>query len=77
MSRLVDVKRVERNVSVYQVGVVETTLYDAGSERRSWLARADTFLANPTGERITELREERAHAFVQTLIDEMSKSKVL
>jgi len=77
VSRLVDVKQVERNVSVYQVGVVETTLYDAGTEQRFWSARADAFLANPTSERITELREERARALVRTLIDEMSKSKVL
>lgn len=77
VSRLVDVKQVERNVSVYQVGVVETTLYDAGTEQRFWSARADAFLANPTSERITELREERARALVRTLIDEMSKSRVL
>jgi hypothetical protein len=74
VSRLVDVKQVEREVSAYQVGVVETTLYDAGTEQRFWSARADTFLVNPTGERITALRSERAREFVQRLIEEMAKS---
>ena len=77
VSRLVDVKQVHREVSDYQVGVVETTLYDAGTEQRFWSARADTFLLNPTGERITEHRGERAREFVQKLIEEMSKSKLL
>ncbi len=77
VSRLVDVKQIEREVSSYQVGVVETTLYDAGTEQRFWSARADTFLINPTGERIIEHRGERAREFVQTLIEEMSRSKML
>jgi len=77
VSRLVDVKQVERHVSAHQVGVVETTLYDAGTQRRYWSARSDTLLANPTGERLAELRDERAHALVQALIEAMSKSKVL
>jgi len=77
VSRLVDVKQVEREVSSYQVGVVETTLYDAGTEQRFWSARADTFLINPTGKRITELRSERARELVQRLMEEMSKSKLL
>jgi len=77
VSRLVDIKQVEREVSSYQVGVVETTLYDAGTEQRFWSARADTFLINPTGERITGLRSERARELVQRLIEEMAKSKVL
>jgi len=77
VSRLVDVKEVEREVSAYQVGVVETTLYDAGTERKFWSARADTFLINPTGERIIAVRGERARDFVQALVAEMSESKLL
>jgi len=77
LCRLLDVKHVEREVKAYQVAVVETVLYDATTESRFWSARTDTFLVNPTGERIVQQREERAREFVETLIREMSRSKVL
>jgi hypothetical protein len=76
VSRVVDVKHIERNVSAYQVAVVETKLYDTKTEKSFWSARADTFLVNPSGERITELRSERARQFVETIIEEMTKSKL-
>jgi len=77
VSRLVGVKQVEREVQTYQVGVVETNLYDARTEQKFWSARADAFLRNPTGERIDELRAERAQELVEALIREMAESKVL
>jgi len=77
VTRLVDVKHVEREVSSYQVAVVETDLYHTATEQKFWSARADTFLVNPTGERIVELREERVQEFVKTLIGEMSRSNLL
>jgi len=77
LCRLLDVKHVEREVSSYQVAVVETILYDAATEERFWSARADTFLVNPTGEKIVKQRDERVREFVETLIGEMAGSKVL
>jgi hypothetical protein len=77
VSRLVDVKHVEREVSSYQVAVVDTDLYDAGTEARFWSARADTFLVNPTGERIVQQREERVREFVEALIGEMARANLL
>ena len=77
VSRVVDVKHVEREVSAYQVAVVETKLYDTKTEQSFWSARADTYLVNPTGDRINRLRSERAREFVGALIEEMSKSNLL
>jgi len=77
VSRVVDVKHVEREVSAYQVAVVETRLYDTKTEQSFWSARADTYLVNPTGDRINRLRSERAREFVGALIEEMSKSNLL
>jgi len=51
-----------------EVAVVETNLYDAGSEKLFWSARSDTFLEGSAGELI--------HGFVQAMIKEMSKSKL-
>jgi len=77
VSRLVDVKHIEREVNSYQVAQVETDLYDALTEKRFWSARADTFLVNPTGQRILEQRAERIREFVETLLEEMGRSKLL
>ena len=77
VSRVVDVKQVERDVAAYQVAVVETKLYDTKIEQSFWSARADTYLVSPTGKRITALRSERAREFVGALIEEMSNSKLL
>jgi len=77
VSRVVDVKPIEREAPAYQVGVVEITLYDTATEQRFWSARATSFLRNPTQERISELRSERARKFVEALIKSMSESKVL
>lgn len=77
VSRVVDVKHVEREVSAYQVAVVETKLYDTKTEQSFWSARADTYLVNPTGERIIGLRSERAREFVGALVEELAKSKLL
>jgi hypothetical protein len=52
-----------------EVAVVETNLYDVSSEKRFWSARSDTFLAGSANELI--------HGFVQTMMKEMAKSKVL
>jgi len=77
VTRVVDVKQVEREVQTYQIGVVETNLYAASTEKKFWSARADAFLRNPTSDRIEELRVERAQELVETLIREMAQSKVL
>jgi hypothetical protein len=77
VSRVVDVKHVEREVSAYQVAVVETKLYDTKTEQPFWSIRADTYLVNPTGDRITGLRSERAREFVGALVEELAKSKLL
>ena len=73
VSRLVDVKKVERDVSAYQVAVVETKLYDTGTEQAFWTARSDTFMVSSAGSPRTEL----IRGFVEMIIHEMSKSKVL
>lgn len=77
VNRVVDVKPIEREAPARQVGVVEIKLYDAATEQRFWSARATSFLRNPTQERISELRSERARQFVEALIKSMSGSKVL
>lgn len=77
VTRLVNVKRVEREVSTYQVAAVETVLYDSATEKRFWSARTDTFMADPASKRDTRQRDEVVREFVATLTREMSKSKVL
>ena len=78
VSRLVDVKKVERDIPASQVAVVETQLYDTGTEQPFWSARSDTFMVSPTGDhRDTDPRAEQIRGFVETIIHEMSKSKVL
>jgi len=77
VSRLIDVKRVERDVSAYQVAVVEIKLYDAATEQPFWSARSDTFMGSPTGGPIRNPRSELIRRFVETMIKEMSESKVL
>jgi len=52
-----------------EVAVVETNLYDVSSEKRFWSARSDTFLEGSAKELID--------GFVQAMIKEMAKSKVL
>lgn len=69
-------KKLEREVSAYQVAVVETTLYDSKAEQRFWSARSDTFLVSPTGDRVRHPRSELIRDFVETMIREMSNSKV-
>ena len=76
VSRLVGVKQVEREIPAYQVAVVETRLYDAGTEQRFWSARSDTYLVSHSGERVHQPRSERIQGFVETLIQAMSESKV-
>ncbi len=76
LSRVADVKQVERDVSAYQVVVVETKLYDTKTEQAFWSASADTYLVNPTGERISSLRQERAREFVEMLMQRMAASNL-
>ena len=52
-----------------QVAVVETNLYESNSEKLFWSARSDTFLEGSAAELI--------RGFVQAMIDQMAKSKVL
>ena len=52
-----------------QVAVVETNLYESKSEKLFWSARSDTFLEGSAAELI--------RGFVQAMIDQMAKSKVL
>jgi hypothetical protein len=52
-----------------QVAVVETNVYDVGSEKRFWSARSDTFLEGSAS--------KLARGFVQEMINEMAKAKVL
>ena len=52
-----------------QVAVVETNLYESKSEKLFWSARSDTFLEGSAAELI--------RGFVQAMIDQMVKSKVL
>ena len=70
VGRLVDVRKLEREAPAYQVGVVDTELYDARTQQPFCSARADTFLflLTPTSERV--------RAFVEMLIREMSRSKL-
>lgn len=77
VSRLVDVKDVERDLSTYQVGVVDTSLYAAKTETKFWSVRADTFLLNPTGSRIEDYRQQRARDFVDAVMRAMSESGLL
>jgi hypothetical protein len=77
VNKLVNTKKVERDVSASQVAVAETTLYDTGTEQRFWSARSDTFMANPTGDGVRDPTGDQIRGFVETMIQEMSKSKVL
>ena len=77
VSKVIGVRQVERNVDSYEVAEVETDLYDTSTETKFWSAHADTFLVNPTGERLIQQRRERVTEFVDTLISEMDKSRVL
>lgn len=77
VSRLVDVKDVERDVSTYQVGVVDTSLYAASTETKFWSVRADTFLLNPTAARVEAHRQQRARDFVEAVIRAMSRAELL
>jgi hypothetical protein len=52
-----------------QVVVVETSLYDASTEKRFWSARSDTFLEGSANELI--------QGFVGSMMKEMAKSNVL
>ncbi|MGE5276457.1 MAG: hypothetical protein ACM3SU_05640 [Acidobacteriota bacterium] len=75
--KLLEVKKVERDVSASQVAVVETILYDTKTEQPYWSARSETFLVNPTGEHVANPRSELIREFVEDVIREMSVSKVL
>jgi len=77
VSKLVGVKQVDRDVSAYQVAVVETELYDARTEQPFWKAESDTFLVNPGGSQGPNPRSELIRDFVETMIEQMSESKVL
>lgn len=77
VSRLIGVKKVDRDTSAYQVGVVETKLYDTGTGQPFWSARSDSYLVSTTGDRVHDPRTEEIRGFVETIIKEMSKSKVL
>jgi len=78
VTRLVAVKRVERDVAASQVAVVETHLYDTGTEQPFWSARSDTYLVSPTGDaRLREPRHDQIRGFVAAMIRTMGESKVL
>jgi len=75
--RLLRLKKVGRDASHYQAGVVETKLYDTMTGKPFWTARSDTFMLSGAGDQIRVPREDAIRAFVATVIEEMSSSGVL
>jgi len=75
--KLLDVKKVERDVSSSEVAVVETKLYDTQTEQPFWSARSDTYMVIPGGDQALHPRIAHIRAFVEILIKEMARSNVL
>ena len=53
----------------HEVAVMETNLYDAQSEKLFWTSQSDTFLGDSA--------ESLIHSFVEAMIGQMRKSKLL
>jgi hypothetical protein len=77
VSKLLDVKHVDRDDAASQVAVVENKLYDARSGEPFWSAQTDTFVAGVSGEEVKRPGSDLIRAFVETLIAEMVKAKLL
>lgn len=77
VSRLIDVKKIERDAPARQVATVETKLYDARSGEVFWSVRSDTFLGSAVGEGVREAKSEQLREYVEKIIAEMVKSKLL
>ena len=76
VSKRLDVKQVERDVSASQVAVVETKLYDVRTEQPFWSARTDTFLDGASLEAERRPGGKLARTFVETLIAEMARAQL-
>jgi len=77
VSRLIDVKKIERDAPARQVATVETKLYDARSGEVFWSVRSDTFLGSAVSEGVREAKSEQLREYVEKIIAEMVKSKLL
>jgi hypothetical protein len=77
VSKLLDVKQAGRDDATSQVAVVENKLYDAHSGEPFWSAQTDTFVAGASGEEVKRPGGDLIQAFVETLIAEMVKAKLL
>jgi hypothetical protein len=77
VSKLLDVKQVGRDDTSSQVAVVDNKLYDARSGESFWSAQTDTFVVGASGEEEQRPGGELMQAFVETLIAEMVKAKLL
>ncbi|HKU39615.1 MAG TPA: hypothetical protein VJR89_15755 [Polyangiales bacterium] len=76
VSKLLDIKRVERDVPTSQVAVVETKLYDARTSQPFWSAETDTFLAGASSEEERRPGGRLVRAFVETLMAELDKAQL-
>lgn len=77
VSKLLDLKQVGRDTPASQVAVVETKLYDAHNGKPFWSAQTDTFLGGASAEDVKRPGNEVVRVFVETLIAEMVKAKLL
>lgn len=77
VSKLIRVKKVSRDASHYQVVVIETKLYDTGRPEPFWTAQADVFIVSGAGNKMREAHGDRLRRFVETMIQEMTRSQVL
>lgn len=77
VSKVLDIKQVDRDPPASQVAVVETKLYDASKGAPFWYAQTDTFLAGASADDLKRPGNEIVRVFVETLIAEMAKAKLL
>lgn len=77
VTKLLGGKTTSRDVSSYQVAVVEVILYDARTEQPFWKAKSDTFMVSPGGNRVPNPRGDLIRDFVNTVIQQLSRSKLL
>jgi len=74
--RLVKTKTVSRDASHYQTAVVETVLYDTRTRKPFWTARSDTFMVSGAGNQVRKHQDDKLRMFVETVIQEMSSSRL-
>lgn len=76
VARVVDLKRVEREIPASQVAIIETRLYDGASGKVFWLAHSDTYLLSHEGGEIRHPREGAIREYVEVISREMSTAGV-